>query len=89
MYKGFGIIVQTTEFEEGDIICHTANWNYGMPMFFKATSNDVKNYSGQYGIYLKLIQTSELESLEDLNQIMNNRCSWCVENNQEECGCES
>jgi len=59
--KEFGIIVQTKEFEEGDIICHINNWNIGIPMFGKATDNDVEKYSGKNGVYLKIIQTSKLD----------------------------
>lgn len=58
MKKKFGIIVQTTIFKVGDIICHINNWNDGYPLFFKANNYDVENYSNKGKIYLQLIQNS-------------------------------
>jgi hypothetical protein len=79
--KEFGIIVEVTEFEEGDIICHINNWKSGIPMFFKATDYDVEKYSGKNGVYLKLIQTSVEGGVETTPRIN-------LIKRLEKCGCE-
>tara|TARA_R110000823_G_scaffold214021_1_gene343852 strand:- start:56258 stop:56590 length:333 start_codon:yes stop_codon:yes gene_type:complete len=45
-------IIKTETFKIGDNICHIKNFMVGLPLFFKATDYDVKEYSGKNGIYL-------------------------------------
>ena len=47
-----GSIVKTNKFKIGDIICAVQNWKNRIPIFFRATNDDVKNYSGLNNLYL-------------------------------------
>lgn len=57
--KEIAKLVECTEFEVGDVICHKNNFlpELGLMIFFKATDYDVKNYSGKKQVYIKLIKS--------------------------------
>lgn len=55
-----GTLVFKKTFKEGEIICHKNNWDAGMYLFFKASDDDVKNYSNKNGLYVVLTNNNNL-----------------------------
>lgn len=47
-----GIVVETTKFKKGDIICKKDS---PFPIWFRADAYDAKHYSGRKNIYYKII----------------------------------
>ena len=47
--------IKTKTFKKGDKILHMNNFNNGIETFIEANGDDVKDFSGKNGYYLKLI----------------------------------